>query len=215
MRVDIWSDLVCPWCYIGKRRFEQALATFEHRDAVQVVHRSFQLDPSSPRGVTEPRRARLKAKYHISDDQVATMDERLEQLAAEVGLTFDLSGGNTGNTFDAHRIVHLARARGKEDAMIERFYRAYFTDATSIFDDEAIVALAVEAGLDEAEVRAVLASDQYADAVTTDATQAAELGTSGVPFFVLGGRYGVSGAQPVDVFTQALTQAWDDPKVEK
>lgn len=209
MRVDVWSDLVCPWCYIGKRRLERALTEFEHRDNVEVVHHSFQLHPDMPAGATMPRREMLKAKYHLSDDQVATMDERLEQLAAEDGLDYDLSGGATGNTFDAHRLVHHAASLQRQDAMVERLFRAYFTEQRSIFDRESLIAYAAEAGLDAEDARRVLESDAYGDAVRAEHAEASRLGARGVPFFVLGGRLGVSGAQPVETFADALRQAWD------
>jgi predicted DsbA family dithiol-disulfide isomerase len=211
VRIDIWSDIVCPWCYLGKRRFEHALALFDHRDQIAVAHRSFQLDPSKPRHQTSNRRAMLKAKYQLSDDQVQEMDARMERLADIEGLEYHLTdAGLTGNTLDAHQLVHLARKSGAEDAMIERLYRAYFTEQRSVFDRDSLVTLAGEAGLDQAEARDVLERDGFVAAVTADVNEARSLGVNGVPFFVLGGRYGVSGAQSADVFTEALTQAWDD-----
>ena len=210
MRIDIWSDVVCPWCYVGKRRFEKALARFEHRHEVQVVHRSFQLNPAAPAGQTSPRRASLMSKYGWSDAQVDTMNARMEQTAADEGLNFDLSDGVTGNTLDAHRVLHLAHDRGRQDEVIERLYRAYFTEKRSLFDTGSLVALAAEAGLDRDEVRRVLAGTEYADAVARDIEEARRLGANGVPFFVIDQRYGISGAQPVDVFSDALARAWAD-----
>jgi predicted DsbA family dithiol-disulfide isomerase len=211
MRVDIWSDVVCPWCYLGKRRFEHALATFDHCDDIQVVHRSFQLDPSKPRHHTSNRRAMLKTKYHLSDAQVAEMDAKMERLAAAEGLQYRLSdAGVTGNTLDAHQLLHLAKERRVQDQAIERLYRAYFTEQRSLFDRDSLVSLATEAGLDADEARQALERDAYVDAVATDVSEARSLGVSGVPFFVIGGRYAVSGAQAVDVFSQALARAWDD-----
>ena len=210
MRVDIWSDIVCPWCYVGKRRFERALATFPHRDGVEVVYHSFQLDPSSPRGTSSPRRAALKAKYGWSDAQADVMDARMMQTAAAEGLEYHLDGGVTGNTFDAHQVLHLARERGVQEAVTERLFRAHFTELRSIFDRQSLIDLAVEAGLDRQEVQDVLARDAYAAAVTADVEQARALGASGVPFFVVADRYGVSGAQATEVFQGALTRAWDE-----
>jgi predicted DsbA family dithiol-disulfide isomerase len=210
MRIDIWSDLVCPWCYVGKRRFERALAAFEHRDEIEVVHRSFQLHPSAPRGRTSLRRDVLKSKYGLSDAQAAAMDVRMERTAAEEDLEFHMSGGVTGNTFDAHRLLHLARAHGLQDAMVERFYRAYFTEQRSLFDRESLLALSVEAGLEEAGVRGVLDGDAYADAVAADGEEARVSGATGVPFFVIDRRYGISGAQPAEVFADVLNRAWTD-----
>jgi predicted DsbA family dithiol-disulfide isomerase len=210
MRVDIWTDVVCPWCYVGKRRFEKALATFEHRDDVQVVHRSFQLNPGAPVGQTSPRRDALMSKYGLSVEQVDVMNARMEQTAAAEGLDYDLSDGVTGNTFDAHRVLHLAHHRGRQDQAIERMYRAYFTEKRSLFDHDSLVDLAGDAGLDRDEVRRMLAGNEYADGVQRDLEEARALGATGVPFFVIDQRYGVSGAQSPDVFSQALARAWAD-----
>lgn len=210
MDVHIWSDIVCPWCYLGKRRFEHALALFDHRDEVQITHRSFQLDPSRPRHETTNRRAMLKAKYHLSDAKVQEMDTRMEGLADIEGLEYHLTdAGLTGNTLDAHQLLQLGKDRGIQDTVIERLYRAYFTEQRSVFERDSLVALAGEAGLDEAEARDVLERDAYADAVAVDVREARSLGVSGVPFFVIG-RYGVSGAQATEVFGEALARAWEE-----
>jgi predicted DsbA family dithiol-disulfide isomerase len=207
MRIDIWSDVVCPWCYLGKRRFEHALAGFEDRAEVEVVHRSFQLDPTRPKGQTQKRREMLMTKYHLTAAQVEALDARMEQTAAADGLEYHLGDGVTGNTFDAHRLLHLAAERGRQDAALERFYRAYFSEGRSLFDDASLTALAVEAGLDAADVGRVLASDAYAAEVATDIREAQALGANGVPFFVVDNRFGVSGAQSIDVFAQVLARA--------
>ena len=207
MRIDIWSDVVCPWCYLGKRRFERALDTFEDRAEVQIVHRSFQLDPTRPTGETQKRREMLMAKYHLTAAQVEALDRRMEQTAAADGLEYHLGDGVTGNTLDAHRLLHLAADRGRQDAVLERFYRAYFTEGRSLFDDDSLTALSAEAGLDEQDVRQVLAGDAYAAAVAADIREAQALGASGVPFFVFDNRFGVSGAQGTDVFAQVLARA--------
>lgn len=210
MDVHIWSDIVCPWCYLGKRRFEHARALFDHRDDVRVTHRSFQLDPSRPRHQTTNRRGMLKSKYQLSDQQVLDMDARMERLADLEGLEYHLTdAGLTGNTLDAHQLLQLGKARGIQDAVIERLYRAYFTEQRSVFDRDSLITLATEAGLDEAEVRDALERDAYADAVAADIREARSLGVSGVPFFVIG-RYGVSGAQAADVFVEALSRAWEE-----
>lgn len=211
MDIHIWSDIVCPWCYLGKRRFEHALALFDHRNEIHVTHRSFQLDPSRPRHETANRREMLKTKYQLSDQQVRDMDTRMEHLADIEGLEYHLTdAGLTGNTLDAHQLLQLGKARGVQDAVIERLYRAYFTEQRSVFERDSLVALAGEAGLDVAETRDVLERDVYAGAVADDVREARALGVSGVPFFVIGGRYGVSGAQATDVFTEALTKAWEE-----
>jgi len=207
MRIDIWSDVVCPWCYLGKRRFERALETFEDRAEVQVVHRSFQLDPTRPKGQTQKRREMLMSKYHLTAPQVEALDRRMEQTAAADGLEYHMGDGVTGNTLDAHRLLHLAGDRGRQDAALERFYRAYFTEGRSLFDDASLTSLAVEAGLDEPDVREVLAGDAYAAAVAADIREAQALGAHGVPFFVFDHRFGVSGAQASEVFSQVLARA--------
>ena len=210
MDIHIWSDIVCPWCYLGKRRFEHALALFDHREAVHVTHRSFQLDPSRPRHQTTNRRAMLKAKYQLTDAKVHEMDARMEGLAEIEGLEYHLTDeGLTGNTLDAHQLLQLGKERGVQDAVIERLYRAYFTEQRSVFDRASLVALAGDAGLDQAEARDVLERDAYVKAVEADVNEARTLGVNGVPFFVIG-RYGVSGAQATDVFGEALTRAWDE-----
>jgi predicted DsbA family dithiol-disulfide isomerase len=208
VRIDVWSDIVCPWCYIGKRRFERALAAFPHSDAVEVVYRSFQLDPLSPPGTIRSHRDNLMAKYGLSEAQADAAQIKMEQTAALDGLEFHLVGGVTGNTFDAHRLLHLATERAIQDDVLERLFRAHFTEQRSIFDHGSLVTLAAEAGLDEDDVTRVLAEGTYADAVSADNEQARAYGASGVPFFVIDNRYGVSGAQPTDVFAEALARAW-------
>ncbi len=210
MRVDVWSDLVCPWCYLGKRRLERALAGFEHREEVEVVHRAFELDASRPRGRTFDRVASLAAKYGMTEERARAMEEEMERRAAGDGLEYHLVGAVVGNTFDAHRLVLLGRTRGVEDAVLERLYRAHFTEGRSIFDGPSLVALGAEAGLDPEEARRALEGDAHAAEVRADEHAARELGITGVPFFVLGGRYSVSGAQPAETFAGALERAWSE-----
>lgn len=208
MRIDIWSDLVCPWCYVGKRRFERALAELPGVGEIQVVHRSFQLNPTMPKGQTVRRRDMLMSKYQLTESQVEALNRKMEQTAAGEGLEFHLGDdGLTGNTVGAHQLVHLARERGVQDAAVERFFRAYFSEQRSLFDDDSLVDFATEAGLDADESRRVLRESVYARAVAADGREARELGASGVPFFVIDGRYGVSGAQPTDVLIAALMRA--------
>ena len=208
MRIDVWSDLVCPWCYIGKRRLEHALARMPDAPPVEIVHRSFQLNPSAPMGTTSKRRDYLMKKYGWSQAQAEKIDADMEARAAADGLEYHMSAdGLTGNTFDAHRLVHLAQERGVQDATVERFFRAYFTEQRSLFDHASLSAIAAEAGLDTADVRRVLDSHAYGDAVIADGEHARQLGVTGVPFFVFDQRLGVSGAQPVEVFIDALKQA--------
>jgi predicted DsbA family dithiol-disulfide isomerase len=204
MRVDIWSDLVCPWCYVGKRRFEKALARFDNRDEVQIVHRSFQLNPAAPRDRTSNRREMLMQKYRLSPTQADEMDARMTQTAAGEGLEFHLEGTLTGSTFDAHQLVHLANAHGLQDAVIERFYRAYFSEQRSLFAADSLVELVAEAGIDRDDAAAALHDDRYADAVKKDIEIARQLGVTGVPFFVINDRYGISGAQAPETFLDVL-----------
>jgi len=206
MRVDIWSDIVCPWCYVGKRRFETALKQFEHRADVQVLHHAFQLNPAAPRHETSNRREMLMRKYRLSPEQAAEMDARMTETAAAEGLTFHLDGALTGNTLDAHQLVHLGLERGRQDAIVERLFRAYFTEQRSIFDPASLVPLAIDAGLDPEEAAATLDENRYADTVIADIDVARRLGVSGVPFFVFDERYGVSGAQSPDVFLDVFAR---------
>jgi len=208
LKVEIWSDVVCPWCYIGKRRFESALERFPHRDAVEVVWRSFELDPTAPPRREGDAAARLAAKYGMSRQQAVASQERLTQTAAQEGLTFRFDVAQSGNTFNAHRLLHLADERGLQGPVKERLLQAYFSEAEPIGDLETLVRLAAEVGIPSDEARAVLASDAYVEDVRGDEREATELGISGVPFFVIDRRYGVSGAQSPDVLLQALDQAW-------
>ncbi len=208
MQVEIWSDVVCPWCYLGKRRFEQALAGFAHRGEVTVVHRSFELDPLAPAGVTTPTVDMLASKYRMTVEQAISAQREMEQRAAQDGLTFNLDGLRSGNTRDAHRLLQLAKARGRQAELDERLHRAYFTEQTSIFDHASLTELAADAGLDPGEVRSVLAGDDYTDEVETDEAMAQALGANAVPLFVIDRRYGISGAQPAELIGQTLDKAW-------
>jgi predicted DsbA family dithiol-disulfide isomerase len=206
MKVEIWSDVVCPWCYIGKRRFEQALARFPH--PVEVEWKSFELDPHAVAATAGSYAERLAAKYGRTVPQAQQMLDDMTETAAAEGLDFHFDKAQAGSTFDAHRLLHLARERGVQDAVKERLVRAYFTEGVAVHDHEALVEVVAEAGLDAAEARAVLAGDRYAAEVRHDVAEAGELGISGVPFFVIDRRYGVSGAQSPDALLAALQQAW-------
>ena len=208
MRVEIWSDVVCPWCYIGKRRFEAALAQFEHAGDVEVAWRSFELDPNAPPVQTEPHAERLARKYGVSLQQVEAMDARLVGEAKKEGLDFRLAESQGGNTFDAHRLIHFAGESGRAGDMKERLMKAYFTEGVAIGERGELVRLAVEVGFDEADVKGMLSSDQFANEVRADEARARAFGISGVPFFAIDERYGVSGAQPTDVLLDALRQAY-------
>ena len=218
MLIEIWSDVVCPWCYIGKRRFEAALAQFPHADQVEVRWRSFQLDPTAPRsavddppGVTR----RLADKYGLGIAEAEAMVDRVTQAAAGEGLEFHQENSRGRATLDAHRLLHAASADAQagaddrlQDQVKERFMRAYFTQGERIDDRDVLARLAVEAGMEPDRVASVLAGDEFADEVRADQAEAAAMGANGVPFFVADRRIGVSGAQPAAVFTQLLEQAW-------
>ena len=212
MRVEIWSDIACPWCYVGKARFEKALAGFPHRDDIEVVHRSFELDPNRKKGDNDLVLPMLSKKYGMSEAQAQAGEYNLGKQAAAEGLDYRTEGRDHGSTFDMHRLLHFAKEHGRQTELLQILYRANFAEQESVYeDDERLVTLAAEAGLDADEARAVLADpERYAADVRTDEREAAELGANGVPFFVLDRKYGVSGAQPAEVFTQALTQAWGE-----
>ncbi|GHC56531.1 DsbA family oxidoreductase [Streptomyces collinus] len=212
MRVEIWSDIACPWCYVGKARFEKALRDFPYRDDVEVVHRSFELDPGRAKGDVQPVITMLTKKYGMSAAQAEAGEDNLGAQAAAEGLDYRTRGRDHGSTFDMHRLLHFAKEHNRQEQLLDLLYRANFAEERSVFDDdERLVELAAAAGLETAAVRAVLAdAEAYADDVRADEREAAQLGASGVPFFVLDRTYGVSGAQPAEVFAQALTQAYGD-----
>jgi predicted DsbA family dithiol-disulfide isomerase len=208
--VDIWSDVVCPWCYLGKRRFEAALAGFAHREAVRVRWRSFELDPGAPARSDVLVPDMLRAKTGMSEAQVTESIERVTALAAGDGLAYRLAEARPVNTFDLHRLTHLAESCEAGDAVREALMHAYTSEAADLADPEVLVGLAAEAGLaPDAAVR-LLAGNDFADEVRADEALARRLGIDGVPAFVLSGRYLVSGAQPVEVFATALRRAWDE-----
>jgi len=210
MKVEIWSDVVCPWCYIGKRRFESALARFPHRDHVDVVWRSFELDPTAPALREGDAAERLASKYGMSRQQAVESHERMAQVASQEGLAFHFEATRSGNTFNAHRLLHLADERGVQGEVKERLFRAYFSEAEPIGDVDTLVRLTGEVGISAADAQAVLSTDAYAEDVRADEREATELGINGVPFFVIDRRYGVSGAQSADILLQALERAWAD-----
>jgi predicted DsbA family dithiol-disulfide isomerase len=212
LRVEIWSDVVCPWCYVGKRRFEAALARFAHRDEVELVWRSFELDVSAPPSSAEQGTytQRLASKYGCALAEAAAMIDNMTVTAAGEGLDFRFDLARPGNTFDAHRLLHLALEHGVQDELKERLDAATFTEGSPVSDHAALRALATQVGLPGVEVGAVLSSDRYSGAVRADEAQARAYGISGVPFFVIGGRYGISGAQPPDALLQALERAWSE-----
>ena len=208
LRVDIWSDIACPWCYIGKRRFEAALATFPHADAVDVVWHSFELDPSAPALSPVGMAEMLARKYGRSPAEAQGMMDNVTGVAAAEGLDYRFDTLRPANTFLAHQLIHFAAEHGRQGEMKERLLRAYFSEGAVMSDVDTLVRLAAEVGLDGAAARAALEAGTHAGAVRADEAQARQLGISGVPFFVLGGKYGVSGAQSPEVLGSALGQLW-------
>ncbi len=215
MKIEIWSDVVCPWCYIGKRRIENALAEFGHADEVEVHWRSYQLDPGAPAEPTEGTAVMLGRKYGQSPAGVQQMQDRVEAVAAEEGLVYRLSETLHLNTVDAHRVIHLAHEQGGHEVqgrVKEALLKAYFSDARNVADHDVLREVAVGAGLDAARVDEVLGSREFENDVHTDIEQAQAYGATGVPFFVIDQKYGVSGAQPTEVFTQVLEKAWSESR---
>jgi predicted DsbA family dithiol-disulfide isomerase len=212
LRIDVWSDIACPWCYVGKRRLEAALTEFPHADSTDVAWHAFELDPRAPRerDPSVSNAERLAKKYGVTVAQAEERSAQLKHLAAAEGLELRFDHLRSGNTFDAHRVIALGASRGLAGAVTERFFRGYFTDGEPVGDPAALARLAAEAGLPAEDVRRVLESDEYALDVRQDEAEAAELGISGVPFFVLAERYAVSGAQPRELLLSALHQAWNE-----
>ncbi|KRB77438.1 hypothetical protein ASE01_10505 [Nocardioides sp. Root190] len=209
MRIEIWADVVCPWCYIGKRRLEKAVAGFDHRDEVEIVYRSYELDPFAPEVGTESTVTVLARKFNADEAATREMMAGADEVAAAEGLHFAHGDALHARTLTAHRLLHLAKEHGLQQALLEEVLAAYFTRGESLGDHDVLRAAAAAAGLDAARVEEVLASKEYRDAVMEDVAQARAYGSSGVPFFVVDGRFGISGAQPTEVFEQALSQAWD------
>lgn len=206
MLIEVWSDVVCPWCFIGRRRLQKALADFPHAEAVTVEHRAFQLQPDASEVL--PTKQHLAEKYGASPDQVDAMVANVCLVADGEGLCYDLDATLSGNTLDAHRLLLWAQASGSVSALLEGMYSGYFEQGRSLFDRDALLAFVAEAGLDVDAARAVLASQEYADEVREHQATAAAFGANGVPFFVFDRRYGISGAQPLEAFTQTLEAAW-------
>jgi predicted DsbA family dithiol-disulfide isomerase len=212
VKVEIWSDVVCPFCYIGKRQFELALGEFEHADEVEIEWRSFELDPTAPAERVGDQVQHLADKYGMSRADAIAAQDRVQASAARVDLAFDFERARGGNTFDAHRLIHLAADHGLQGEMEERLFAAYFTRGEAIGDPAVLAAIGVELGLPADEVDRVLASDAYADAVRADEDEARSLGVTGVPFFVVDRAYGVSGAQGAETLLEVLDRAWADAR---
>lgn len=210
MLLEVWSDVACPWCWVGKRRLEGALARFEHASSVQVMWRAFELDPSAPPLREGDYVERLARKYGQSRANAQAMIDRMVETGAREGLRFDFTKARGGNTLLAHRLLHLARERGLQGEVKERMFRAYFSEGAAIGLPDVALSLAVEAGLDPDDASALIASDQYTHEVRADQREAHALGVDGVPFFLFDRRYAVAGAQPAELLLQALERAWSE-----
>jgi predicted DsbA family dithiol-disulfide isomerase len=210
LKVEIWSDVMCPFCYIGKRRFENALDQFEHKDAVEIVWKSYQLDPTMQSNTGQNLNEYLAERKGISLERSEQMHAQMTDMAAELGLEYNFDKAVIANSFDAHRLSHLAKAAAMQDQLEEALFKAYFTDGKNIADKEVLTELGTTIGLDAEAVKQTLNSDQYAEEVKHDIYQAGQVGVQGVPFFVLGDKYAVSGAQQAETFLGALQQTWNE-----
>ena len=208
MIIDIWSDVVCPWCFIGKRRLEKALSLFEHRDQVTIRHRAFQLQPDITS--TVDTKSYLAQKYQMAQEQVEQMQANVCAIADGEGLCYNLDGTLSGNTFDAHRLLLWSAEIGKQDALLEAMYSAYFEKSQPLFSREDLIAVCSQVGISATEVDEILSSDKFSQEVIADRALATQLGATGVPFFVVDLKYGISGAQPLEAFTQTLETAWQE-----
>ena len=208
MKVEIWSDVICPWCYVGKRNFDAALSGFEYRGEVDVVWRAYELDPNAPPERSGSYIERISRKYGISPDDARQRMSRIVTLGAAAGIEFRFDELRAGNTFDAHRLLHLARSLGRQQELQERLFAATFSEGHPIGERETLVKLAADVGLAEADVQGMLESRDFADDVRADEVEALELGVSGVPFFAFDRRYAVAGAQAPAVLVEVLERAW-------
>jgi predicted DsbA family dithiol-disulfide isomerase len=208
MQIDVWSDVVCPWCWLGHARLEKVLASFPHRDEVEVVFHSFELDPGAPADRDVPTDQMLAAKYGVGQAQIDAMHERLRAFGRAEGIDYQFHKARTSNTLDAHQLLHLAAARGKQAEMVGRLFRANFSEGVRIGDRKELVRLGSEVGLDAGEVEESLADRRYEQAVRDDEAEASAHGISGVPFLVADGRLVVSGAQSAEVLRALIDKAW-------
>lgn len=215
MKIDIWSDVVCPFCYIGKRQFEIALDQFEHKNTVEIVWHSFELDPNTPKPTQGSLNDMLVAKYNITPERASMLNKGVVEMAALVGLYYDLDAAKPSNSFDAHRLIQLAKQNGLADKAEERFFSAYFIEGKDIADGATLKTLAAEIGLDDTEVAEVLASDKFAEEVRADQHLAKQMNINAVPFFVIDNKYGLSGAQGGQTFLKALHAVWEEENKQK
>lgn len=209
--IDIWSDIACPWCYLGERSLAAALDSFAHKDEVSVRFRSYQLAPDAPAEISQTQKDYLVQVKGLSEQQVQASFDTITARGAELGLHYDFATVRGANTRAAHRLIQFALQAGKQQELVDALFRAHFEQGLLVSDPEMLVSLAVSVGLDPEQARAALSSQEYDREVSDDIEMARGLGIQGVPFFVLNGRFGVSGAQPVEAFTQVLDQVWNSP----
>ncbi|WP_404457431.1 DsbA family protein [Oceanobacillus kapialis] len=210
MQIEVWSDFVCPFCYIGKRRLEKALEAFPHKENINVIYKSFELDPNAEINPEKSIHELLAGKYNMTVERAMRMHEDMGKQAKQVGLTYNFDEMKHTNSFDAHRVAKYATEKGKGKEMTERLLYAYFTESKLISDHATLIELASEMGLDEDEVTALLKVDDYALHVRADEERARQIGVEGVPFFVFNEKYAVTGAQPVEAFTEVLETVWKE-----
>lgn len=211
MKIEVWSDYVCPFCYIGKRRLEQALEKFPHRDQVDIQFRSYELDPNTPRDQKRNINEIMADKYGLSVDEAKKMNQGIGQQAAEAGLTFNFEEMTPANTFDAHRLTHFAKTKNKEKQLTEKLLHAYFSESKYLGSHEVLADIAAETGIDRNEALTFLADETaLADEVRGDEQMAQQIGVRGVPFFVINEKYGISGAQPAETFLSTLEKVWQE-----
>ena len=210
MKVEIWSDVMCPFCYIGKRKFENALEQFAHKDEVEVVWKSFQLNPDMKTEAGKNINQYLAEVKGWSIEKAKEMNDHVSGIAKDIGLTYHLDKAVVANSFDAHRFSHLAKKYGKQNDAEEKLFEAYFTDGKNTADHQTLVQLGSEIGMDATEISTVLSSDEFSDEVNQDIYEAQQVGVRGVPFFVLGEKYAISGAQESSTFLQALNKTWEE-----
>lgn len=215
MKVEVWSDYVCPFCYIGKRRMEEAIHQLDFKSEIEVEFKSFELDPNAPKSYEGNINELIAKKYGIPVSQAKASNDQIVAQAKAMGLNYDFNNMKPTNTFDAHRLAHYASTQGKQEKLSERLLSAYFTEGKDLSSYEILASLAKEVGLDYNDVIRILESDQFKDVVRQDESDARSLNISGVPYFVINGKYAISGAQPTDVFLQSLKQIKaDEIKVE-
>jgi predicted DsbA family dithiol-disulfide isomerase len=215
MKVDIWSDVRCPFCYIGKRKFEKALEKFPYKNEVEVNWHSFELDPSLKTNTAVSAIEHIADIKGISKDQAEGMHSHVTNVAKEIGLDFNFEKSVIDNSFNAHRLIQLAKTKGLANEAEEQLFKAHFLEGKNIDDNETLIQIGVSAGLNENDVKDMIASDSFSQEVRQDEMQAQSIGINGVPFFILNNKYAVSGAQSPDVFLQALSQTWSEIEKEK